>query len=96
MGLDTGVGTLVGAGIGVVLGTLINSILIWIIGKLGLGMKVDGFGSALAAGFFIALGAAIAAILWGLRSWGKRATTATATCSHSTTLRWVTSQQTTC
>lgn len=60
------VGSFVGAVIGLVLGTLVNGILVWIVGRLGIGMKVDGLGSAFLAGFLIALGAVLAGILWTL------------------------------
>lgn len=60
------VGSLVGAVIGLVLGTLVNGVLVWIVGRLGIGMKVDGFRSAFIAGFLIALGGVLAGILWNI------------------------------
>lgn len=53
---------LVGLLIGVVIGALISGFVIWIVSKLGLGLEVDGFGSA-----FIA--AIIIAVVGGLISW---------------------------
>jgi len=48
--------------IGIVIGALISGFVIWIVSKLGLGLEVDGFGSA-----FIA--AIIIAIVGGLINW---------------------------
>lgn len=59
-------GLIVGAIIGVVLATFMNAILIFIVGKLKLGMEVAGFGAALLAGLLVAVGSAIAALLWSL------------------------------
>jgi len=53
---------LVGLLIGVVIGALISGFVIWIVSKLGLGLEVDGFGSA-----FIA--AIIIAVVGGVISW---------------------------
>ena len=46
---------IVGLLIGVVLGALISGFVIWIVGKLGLGLEVDGFGSAFVAAIVIAI-----------------------------------------
>ncbi len=58
------IGVIVGAIIGIALGTVINGILIFIVGKLKLGMEVSSFGSALLAGLLVAIGAAIASLIW--------------------------------
>ncbi len=54
--------SLIGILIGVVIGALISGFVIWIVSKLGLGLEVDGFGSA-----FIA--AIIIAVVGGVISW---------------------------
>lgn len=46
---------IVGLLIGIVLGALISGLVIWIVGKLGLGLEVDGFGSAFIAAIIIAI-----------------------------------------
>lgn len=56
------VGGLIGLLIGVVIGGLIGGVIIWIVGKLNLGLEVDGFGPA-----FIA--AIVIAIINGLVTW---------------------------
>ncbi len=48
-------GTILGLLIGVVIGALIAGFVIWIVGKLGLGLEVDGFGSAFVAAIVIAI-----------------------------------------
>lgn len=47
--------TIVGLLIGVVIGGLISGFVIWVVGKLGLGLEVDGFGSAFIAAIIIAI-----------------------------------------
>jgi len=47
--------TIVGLLIGVVIGALISGVVIWIVSKLGLGLEVDGFGSAFIAAIIIAV-----------------------------------------
>ena len=47
--------TIVGLLIGVVIGALISGFVIWIVSKLGLGLEVDGFGSAFIAAIIIAV-----------------------------------------
>lgn len=47
--------SIVGLLIGVVIGALISGFVIWIVSKLGLGLEVDGFGSAFIAAIIIAL-----------------------------------------
>jgi len=54
--------TVIGALIGVVIGGLFSGLIIWGVGKFGLGLEVDGFGSA-----FIA--AIVIAIVGGLINW---------------------------
>ncbi len=55
--------TIVGVLIGIVIGGLFSGLIIWLIAKLGLGLEVDGFGSA-----FIA--AIVIAIIGGIINWG--------------------------
>ena len=57
------VGSIIGAIIGIALSTVVYSILIFIVGKLEVGMKVDKFSSAILAGLLVAIGGAIAAWL---------------------------------
>jgi putative membrane protein len=54
--------SIVGLIVGIVIAALISGIVIWIVGKLGLGLEVSGFGAA-----FIA--AIIIAIVGGLINW---------------------------
>ena len=44
---------LIGAIIGIAIGTLISGTLIWLVGKLGLGLSVESFGWAMLAGLVI-------------------------------------------
>lgn len=53
---------IVGLLIGIVLGALISGFVIWIVSKIGLGLEVDGFGSA-----FIA--AIVIAVIGGIINW---------------------------
>jgi len=57
------IGSILGAIIGIALGTIVYSILIWIVGKLGIGMKVDGFSPALIAGLLVAIAGALAGMV---------------------------------
>jgi uncharacterized membrane protein YvlD (DUF360 family) len=63
-------GNIIGLAIGVLLTALFSSILIWVVGLLGLGLEVDGFGPALVAGVAIALVGG--AITWVLMALGIR------------------------
>lgn len=54
--------TIVGLIIGILIGALFTGLIIWIVGKLGLGLEVSGFGPA-----FIA--AIVIAVLNGLVAW---------------------------
>ena len=54
--------TIAGVIIGILIGALFTGLIIWIVGKLGLGLEVSGFGPA-----FIA--AIVIAILNGLVAW---------------------------
>ena len=47
-------GTIMGAVAGLLIAGILNAIVIWIIGKLGLGIEVNNFGTALAASFLSA------------------------------------------
>ena len=60
------IGSLIGAIIGLVVATIISGLLIWLVGKLGLGIEVDGFRPAFLAGFFIALAWLVANLIWNL------------------------------
>ena len=53
---------IVGLIIGILIGALVSALIIWIVGKLGLGIEVDGFGPA-----FIA--ALVIAVISGLLTW---------------------------
>jgi putative membrane protein len=52
--------TLVGAIIGILIGALFSGLVIWIVGKLGWGLEVDGFGAAYIAAIIIAV------VSWGI------------------------------
>ena len=58
--------TIVGLLIGVVIGALISGVVIWIVSKLGLGLEVDGFGSAFIAAIIIAVVGGIITWLLGV------------------------------
>ncbi|MCA9950418.1 MAG: phage holin family protein [Anaerolineales bacterium] len=60
--------SIIGLLIGVVVGALISGFVIWIVSKLGLGLEVDGFGSAFIAAIIIAIVGAI--INWLLGALG--------------------------
>ncbi len=47
--------SILGLLVGVVIGALISGFVIWIVSKLGLGLEVDGFGSAFIAAIIIAI-----------------------------------------
>ena len=47
--------TLVGSIIGILLGAVVTGLIIWIVGKLGLGLEVSGFGPAYVAAIVIAV-----------------------------------------
>lgn len=46
----------VGAVIGLLIGAVISGFVIWVVGKLNIGLTVAGFGSAMIAGLLIGLG----------------------------------------
>ncbi len=53
---------IVGAIVGILIAALFSAVIIWIVGKLGLGLSVSGFGPAFIAGIVIA-------IVGGLITW---------------------------
>lgn len=59
-------GSFLGLLIAVVIGALISGFVIWIVGRLGLGLEVDGFGSAFLAAIVIAIVGGIITWLLGL------------------------------
>lgn len=58
------IGSIIGAIIGIVIATIVSGLIIWLVGKLGLGIEVSGFGAAFLTAFFIALLWAFTAWLW--------------------------------
>ncbi len=60
------VGSIIGAIIGVAISTVISGLLIWLVGRFGLGIEVDGFGPAFLTGFVIALLWLFANFIWTL------------------------------
>jgi hypothetical protein len=48
--------------VGILLGALVTGLIIWIVGKLGLGLEVSGFGPAYIAAIVIAVVSGV--ILW--------------------------------
>lgn len=52
---------------------LIAGLVIWLVGKLGLGLEVSGFGSALAAGLVAAFAAGIVLVLLSMANIGDGA-----------------------
>ncbi len=61
-----GDGSLIGLLIGLVMSTIISGVLIWLVGKLGLGIEVSGLGTAFLVGFVIALLWLFTAWVWNL------------------------------
>ena len=59
---------LVGTILGVVVGVLLYALAIWVVGKLGLGLKVSGFVPAIIAAIVIAVASAL--IVWLLGAIG--------------------------
>jgi putative membrane protein len=51
---------------GFLIALIVSAIVIWIVGKLGLGMTVSGFGGAIIAALVIAIVAAVVSWLLGL------------------------------
>jgi putative membrane protein len=54
--------TIVSVIVGILIGALVTGFIIWVVGKLGLGLEVSGFGAAFVAAIVIA-------VLNGLVSW---------------------------
>ena len=48
-------GTVMGAIIGIVIAAVLNAIVIWIVGKLKLGIEIENFGTAFVAAMLIAI-----------------------------------------
>lgn len=62
--------TLIGAIAGIVIGAVLVGVVIWIVGKLGLGLEVDGFGPAFVAALIVAVVAGVLNWLFtGLLNW---------------------------
>ena len=57
--------TIVGAIIGILIGALFTGLIIWVVGKLGLGLEVSGFGPAYLAAIVIAILNGLVALLLG-------------------------------
>jgi len=57
---------IIGLIIGALIGALFSGLIIWLIGKLGWGLEVDGFKPAYLAAILIALFNAFANWLWGV------------------------------
>jgi putative membrane protein len=58
--------TLLVAVIAALVAALVNALLIWIIGKLGIGIEVDGFGPAILTAILMAVFTVITHLIWGL------------------------------
>jgi uncharacterized membrane protein YvlD (DUF360 family) len=52
--------------LGILIGALFNTLVIWIVGKFGMGIEVDGFRPAFIAAIFIAVLSGVITWLWGL------------------------------
>lgn len=57
---------IVGLIIGTLIGALLSGLIIWVVGKLGLGMEVDGFGPAFIAALVIAVLSSVITWLLGV------------------------------
>jgi len=65
------VGALVGLILGIVIATAVMAALIWIVGKLGLGLEVDGFGPAFVTALLVAVVGGLVNWVWtGLLGFG--------------------------
>lgn len=60
------VGSVIGIVIGIVITTIVSALIIWVIGELGVGIEVSGFGAAFVTAFFVAVLWAFATLLWNL------------------------------
>ncbi len=58
--------TIAGLIVGILIATLLAGLIIWIVGKLGLGLEVSGLGTAFLAALVVAVVSALIAWLWGL------------------------------
>ncbi len=58
--------TIAGLIVGILITTLLAGLIIWIVGKLGLGLEVSGLGTAFLAALVVAVVSALIAWLWGL------------------------------
>lgn len=61
--MELGASLLVAALFAIVVGALISGFVIWIVGKLGLGLEVSGFGAAFVAAIVIAIISTIVDVL---------------------------------
>jgi putative membrane protein len=69
---------IMGAILGILIATLLNAFILWIVGKLGLGIEIDGFGAAFVGAFVAAvLGFGLEYITrsWSGSFWGDNAGT---------------------
>lgn len=57
-------GNIIGLIGGLLIGIILNTFVFWIVGKLGIGMKVENLGTALKAAFFVGLLNLIASLIW--------------------------------
>jgi putative membrane protein len=48
-------GSVLGTIIGLIIATLLNAVVLWIVGKMGVGMVIEKFGTAFVAAFLLAL-----------------------------------------
>jgi putative membrane protein len=58
--------SILGAIVGILIGALVTGLIIWIVGKLGLGLEVSGFGPAYIAAIVIAVVSGVIMWLLGL------------------------------
>ncbi|MCQ1535652.1 hypothetical protein FTO70_08165 [Methanosarcina sp. KYL-1] len=66
-------GTFFGLILGILIGTLFAALIIWIVGKLGMGIEVDGFGPAFIAAIFIAVLSNVIIWVWNQLGFGAPA-----------------------
>ena len=52
--------------VGGLVAMLLNALLIWVVGKIGVGMEVDGFGPALITALLMFVFSVITNLIWGL------------------------------
>jgi putative membrane protein len=59
--------------VGGLVAMLLNALLIWVVGKIGVGMEVDGFGPAFITALLMFVFSVITNLIWGLLNFAPEA-----------------------